>query len=171
MISSCALKLSLQCKMPGWTTTSMICRLVLQVRVQHPFPSTSAHTLSGNARQRSFERRRPLGPYHMTPEIPIPAREERRRPVLPRRERSHRQRQRHVPASPLYDRYGERHTPMSSGFEEDYFWPPPAPDAPSSPTTTTFSQSSSTSSSVAHWVPRLFEQARSTTPFVTTGPV
>ena len=102
----------------------------------------------GIQRPRSFERRRPADTVG-----PLPPRgDRRRRPTLPRNERFRGA----GPQSPLFD-------PASP-------WPQ-APELSSSPTTTTsFSQSSSSSSSITHWVPKVFEQSRPNTPFITSGP-
>ncbi|KAL8955981.1 MAG: hypothetical protein Q9183_006460, partial [Haloplaca sp. 2 TL-2023] len=99
-------------------------------------------------RQRSFERRRPPGLFTQVPDPP-----------------------------PMMRGGGRRQGPISPqsppGFDDYYPWAPPAPDVPTSPTTTTtFStQSSIDDSSRDHWLPRMFEQSRPTTPFRQTGEV
>ncbi|KAL8697528.1 MAG: hypothetical protein Q9224_002266 [Gallowayella concinna] len=104
---------------------------------------------TGANRQRSFERRRPQGPFMQAPEPPPPLRGGGRRPG---------------PMSPQ----------SPPAFDQDYYpWAPPVPDVPTSPTTTTtFSTlSSSASSSLGHWLPRVFGQSRPTTPFRQTGEI
>ncbi|MCJ1466592.1 hypothetical protein MMC07_005212 [Pseudocyphellaria aurata] len=143
---------------------------VQELRLENDFDDLSLG-VPGAGRQRSFERRRPSA---MAPGMPFPARgAQRRRPSDPPRrdERRpsdpHRRRAQHLRRA---------RTPADEfngiGLDDDYEDYPPAPDVPGSPTTTTtFSQSSSTSSSIQHWVPKLFEQSQSNTPFRTTGPV
>lgn len=143
------------------------------------------------ARARSFERRRPQalvpetfsgrGAERRRQQPAPPRRDERRRPVLPRRDDFARREDlpRRDDFARREDRYrtpAQRLTLSPNRFDEpDYFgrgdeiddWPQ-APDPPGSPTTTTtFSQSSSTSSSIQHWVPKVFEQSQSNTPFRT----
>ncbi|KAL8981677.1 MAG: hypothetical protein Q9205_003604 [Flavoplaca limonia] len=72
-------------------------------------------------------------------------------------------------------RYTGPMSPQSPpGQDHDYYpWVPAAPEVPTSPTTTTtFSTlSSSASSSLDHWLPRVFGQYRSATPFRQSGAV
>lgn len=132
----------------------------------------------GARKPRSFERRRP---QPMAPDLPSPGRGDARRRRSEAEEFQRREREpigrRRGPVSydrashdrALYDEFDFRFD--SSGLDDEFDWPP-APEVPSSPTTTTsFSQSSSTSSSIQHWVPKLFEQSPSNTPFKTIGPV
>ena len=117
----------------------------------------------------------------MAPDLPSPGRGDARRRRSEAEEFQRREREpigrRRGPVSydrashdrALYDEFDFRFD--SSGLDDEFDWPP-APEVPSSPTTTTsFSQSSSTSSSIQHWVPKLFEQSPSNTPFKTIGPV
>ena len=102
----------------------------------------------GIPKPRSFERNRP--PPHFRARSPVsPPLERRRNPYGPQ-------------------------SPVSPGFDEDYFdYPPPAPEVPISPTTTNTysSQSSSSHFSTDHWAYKVFTQTRSTTTFRTPGQV
>ncbi|KAL8736963.1 MAG: hypothetical protein Q9181_002159 [Wetmoreana brouardii] len=102
----------------------------------------------GANRQRSFERRRPLGLFTPAPEPPLACRGGARR---------------YRPMSPQ----------SPPGFDQDYPWAPPAPEVPSSPTTTTtFSTQSSIDSAFRdHWLPRVFDQSRPSTAFHQSGVV
>ncbi|MCJ1424320.1 hypothetical protein MMC29_002207 [Sticta canariensis] len=147
---------------------------------------------TGAGRQRSFERRRPQA---LEPETLFSGRgaeRRRQRPAPPRRDDLARRedvprredfvRREDAPRRDREDRYRApaRRLPFTPNrFDElDYFGRgdeideyPRAPEPPGSPTmTTTFSQSSSTSSSIQHWVPKVFEQSQSNTPFKTVGP-
>lgn len=115
----------------------------------------------------------------MASEIPFQGRgDARRRRSVNQQEEDFQPREREFitrrrgPVSPNFQHRGVFHDEFDfTGLDDEFDWPP-APEVPGSPTTTTsFSQSSSTSSSIQHWVPKVFEQNPSNTPFKTIGPV
>ncbi|KAI4183291.1 MAG: hypothetical protein LQ346_006374 [Caloplaca aetnensis] len=122
-----------------------------ELRLEATFNNLSLGETAAN-RQRSFERRRPLGPSALFTHAPDPP------PIL----RGGLGARRPGPMSPQ--------SPL--GYDE-YPWAPPAPEVPHSPTTTTtFStQSSTASSSRGHWLPIVFAQSRPTTQFRQTGEI